>query len=164
MLCSNCGKNSARNYVKLREGKKVELVLCPERYKRLYPERDEGDFFTQFLGNTGIKKSKACPNCGTRLSDYRKTGLLGCADCYATFREELTPTVRYIQWEVRHVGKRPTSNAEEKYDFVRTLVRERDVLLAKLDEAAAEGQHALVLSIQEELDRINQKLNEEEEE
>lgn len=33
-----------------------------------------------------------CPVCGFKLEDYRRTGHLGCPDCYTVFARELDPT------------------------------------------------------------------------
>ena len=159
MLCSNCGKNTAKTYIRTSEGKEVKLLLCSDCYKKLYPE-EEGDFFTQFLGNTEGKQSKLCPNCGMRLADFKKTGLLGCAKCYDAFRGELISTVRFIQWEVRHDGKRPSEGAEEKYDLVRELVRERDGLNAELERANAERNFAKVSLLKKRLAAGNLKISE----
>ena len=33
-----------------------------------------------------------CPVCGFSIEDYRRTGHLGCPDCYTVFARELDPT------------------------------------------------------------------------
>lgn len=33
----------------------------------------------------------SCPVCGFSVEDYRRTGHLGCPDCYAVFARELNP-------------------------------------------------------------------------
>lgn len=164
MLCTNCGKRTAATYTRKTDGKEVKLFLCPACYEKLYPEKDAADFFTQFIGNTGGRRSKACPSCGTRLGDFRRTGLLGCADCYSAFREELIPTVRYIQWEVKHEGKSPEGVAEQKYDLVRDLVREQDAVKAELDNALLSGDLVLADRLELRIKEINRKIAHAEEE
>lgn len=159
MNCSNCGKNSAKTYVRTSEGKEIKLLLCPECYKKLY-SAEEGDFFTQFLGNTEGRQSKICPNCGMRLADFKKTGLLGCASCYGAFRKELISTVRYIQWEVKHDGKRPSEGAEERYDLVRKLIVERNSLRVELERALIAKDNAEVESLKEKIVSVNRKIKE----
>ncbi len=160
MLCTNCGKNPASVYHRKSEGKEITLSLCSDCYKKLYPEEDDGDFFTRFLGNANGRKSKTCPNCGLSFGEFRKTGLLGCAKCYETFRDELIPTIRYIQWEVRHEGKTPSADAEEKYDLVRELVREQDALRGELEKAVLAGDYGQVKKLKERLTLIKKQLNE----
>ena len=155
MLCENCGKNSAKQYVRKSDGKERTLYLCPACYNALYPAQDE-DFFTSFLGNVGAKKE--CPACGATLDDFRATGLLGCAYCYTAFREELTPTVRYIQGRIRHEGKEPDKEAQENYDDMRNLVREREVTKAELEHALQAEDYALAEEYKLRLREINSRL------
>lgn len=152
-LCTNCGKNPAGEYVKKSEGREYKLFLCSSCYASLYPDTGEDDFFTSFLGNVGAKKS--CPACGTTLDDFRGTGLLGCAYCYTAFREELTPTVKYIHGSIRHEGKCPDTGAAEKYE----LVREQEDAKKNLERALAEENYAAADRYRNELREINRKLN-----
>lgn len=156
MLCTNCGKNPAREYARKAGGKELKLLLCPACYESLYPASGEDDFFTSFLGNTGAKKS--CPACGTTLDSFRATGLLGCAYCYTAFREELTPTVKYIQGKIRHEGKAPDADAEEKYDLVRELVREQEEVKSNLERALQEQDYGTAELYKVRLKEINHKL------
>ncbi|NLJ70378.1 MAG: excinuclease ABC subunit B [Clostridiaceae bacterium] len=36
---------------------------------------------------TQIDKSIRCPACGQKYTDFRKTGLFGCPECYSTFHD-----------------------------------------------------------------------------
>jgi protein arginine kinase activator len=51
----------------------------------------------------------ACPGCGATLEDYRSTGRLGCALCYATFAGPLRDLLRRIHGAAVHTGSRPPS-------------------------------------------------------
>jgi protein arginine kinase activator len=51
---------------------------------------------------------KSCPTCHMRRSDFKKTGQFGCPDCYATFKEELSPLLKAMHRGDRHVGKVPS--------------------------------------------------------
>ena len=155
-LCTNCGRNPAKEYVRKSEGKELKLFLCPSCYEALYPDAGEDDFFTSFLGNVGAKKS--CPACGTTLDEFRSSGLLGCAYCYTAFREELTPTVKYIHGNIQHLGKFPDTDAEETYDAVRALVREQEEAKEKLERALAEEDYAAADRYRLELKEISRKL------
>lgn len=135
MICVNCGSDSAQLYKRTSGGREVTVCLCPACYRKMYPEGDAIDLFTQFLGNTGGRRSKACPSCGTTLGDFRKTGLLGCAECYDAFRDELLPSIRYIQRDAVHRGKQPDEFAGTKYDLVRALVEEQAKVKDELDRA-----------------------------
>lgn len=40
----------------------------------------------------GLDMMTRCPVCGFGVEDYRRTGHLGCPDCYRVFARELDPT------------------------------------------------------------------------
>lgn len=153
MLCVICGVNPASDYVKKSEGKEIRLCLCPECYQKLYGEK-RSDFFTSFAGATRGKKGRACPECGATFEDFHRTGLVGCAYCYTEFREELLPTVRFVQGKTEHEGARPKGEAAEKY----ALIREQEELKSALEKAIREGDYAAADYYTVCLKRINKKI------
>ena len=88
--------------------------------------------YLSFLGIDDTNERK-CPACGTALSEYSATGLVGCAHCYETFRKELMPSVRRIHGKTLHIGKRPLGDGK----FFE-LVEERNRLRAELERALKE--------------------------
>lgn len=53
--------------------------------------------------------SAACPRCGTTVAELGAPGgLMGCADCYERFREELTAALSRRTDRVAHLGLQPT--------------------------------------------------------
>nr|MBO4517651.1 hypothetical protein [Clostridia bacterium] len=71
---------------------------------------------------------KVCKKCGTYLSDYFQTGMLGCPDCYTAFRSEINETLRKIQKSTKHEGKIPSLSSVDKelYSEYRRLVAEKE--------------------------------------
>lgn len=53
-------------------------------------------------------KGRVCPACKLRQSDFKKTGRLGCPECYEAFEQELSPMLRAMHRRVQHVGKHPS--------------------------------------------------------
>lgn len=49
----------------------------------------------------------SCPRCHMRPADFKKTGRLGCPDCYEAFAVELGPLIKGMHRSERHVGKAP---------------------------------------------------------
>ena len=39
----------------------------------------------------------SCPVCGFKIDDYRRTGHLGCPDCYSVFARELAPAAVAVE-------------------------------------------------------------------
>lgn len=157
LLCANCGKSGAQVYTKRTAEGEKRLLLCPACYRALYGESAD-DFFTSFMGNVG-GDLRACPTCGATLKEFRRTGLLGCADCYRVFREEVAPTVRFIQGRLYHAGKSPSEGADEKYDEVRALAYEQEALRERLKTALAAGDATAARALRFRLDAINRELN-----
>ena len=105
-------------------------------------------------GNT----QKTCPNCGTTLEDFRRSGLLGCAECYSVFREEILSAVRHVQGKIRHTGKTPAAEAANKY----ALVIEQDQLYESLAQAFRDGRYPDAEKMQRRLKEIARVLHPEE--
>lgn len=134
MLCSHCQKNEATHTLEDEGGK--PLSLCDECFERLgaaagYFGSDPG-FLVTFL-QPKEDEGHACPVCGTALADYARTGLLGCAACYETFREQLRPTVRRIHGKTIHTGKHPLGDGK-----LYELLDERKRLRGELEQAVRE--------------------------
>ncbi len=143
MICSNCGKENATEYERTEGGKTTTVRLCAACYDLLF----------------GKSKERACPVCGATFSDYKRTGLVGCAECYAAFREELLPVIRRVQQgNDRHDGKAPSGLADAKYDRVRYLVDQQATLREMLAEAQRNGESRRAEKLREELSRINKEL------
>lgn len=107
MLCAMCGKEGAKAYIERTKGGQKSVSLCLDCYRKRY-----GKDAPARIG-TG---DRACPSCGRTLKEFKKTGLLGCADCYKAFREDLVPIVKFTQGRLRHTGKDPdlTLKGEEE--------------------------------------------------
>src|SRR5207245_9062239 len=47
--------------------------------------------------------SQKCPVCGFSHADFKKTGRLGCSECYVTFGEDLNTLLKAMQIGRAHV-------------------------------------------------------------
>ena len=89
---------------------------------------------------------KVCKKCGTYLSDYYRTGMLGCPHCYTAFKPEITKSILKIQKSARHEGKIPTLNSVDK-----ELYSEYKRLLAEKEAAVLDSRFSDVKKITDEL-------------
>ena len=150
MLCTNCKKREATHTVCGNDGE--EMHLCDGCFERLGGAAaylgDGPDFFVNFLPPEKDDALK-CPVCGTTLSDYTRTGLVGCAACYDTFREELMPVIRRIHGRTQHEGKRPLGSGKlfELFDRVvgAVLLNKADKRVQQYDKEQNARIHELVL-------------------
>lgn len=117
MVCESCGKNDATvSLTQISEGEVRKLSLCKECAAARNVGLNGPISLTDILFGLGSAVSEAesrpdtaCPNCHMRRSDYRKTSQLGCAVCYATFADDLTPVLRSMHNKLRHAGKVPAA-------------------------------------------------------
>ncbi|MBQ1966102.1 MAG: UvrB/UvrC motif-containing protein [Clostridia bacterium] len=131
MLCENCKKNTATTYFKQTvNGKTREVFLCSECAAKL----GLGDSFMNFsnfglgfnamselLGGSVAPSVSTCPTCGISLKEVSHSGMMGCADCYDTFRDYLRKLLPRISGNKVHTGKVPHASESEQVDDVASL-------------------------------------------
>lgn len=114
MLCQYCGRNPSVIRVKtIADGIPAEFSLCAECARKLgygnllifsgtgLDGAPEG-YFSEEGENSGTLR---CKCCGASFFDIIRSGSVGCAQCYRTFSEQLTPLIRRIHGSVSHRGK-----------------------------------------------------------
>lgn len=57
--------------------------------------------------NTATGAEVVCPDCGFTQADFKKTGRLGCSDCYDIFAEGLAGMLKTMHKGTVHRGKVP---------------------------------------------------------
>ncbi len=121
MQCDVCKKNKATVHLtQIGEGGKVHKVDLCETCAREKGVQDPTGFsladLLVGLGSGGEEtKVEApgirCPSCGFSQADFKKTGRLGCSECWNTFEEQLEPLLKAMHKGDRHVGKIPSRAA-----------------------------------------------------
>jgi protein arginine kinase activator len=54
-----------------------------------------------------VGSERACPQCGYTQADFKKSGRLGCAECYEVFSDGLDSVLKTMHKDIRHRGKMP---------------------------------------------------------
>ncbi|MGD0349836.1 MAG: UvrB/UvrC motif-containing protein [Verrucomicrobiota bacterium] len=64
-----------------------------------------------------------CPRCGFTQADFKKSGRLGCPECYHTFAEGLGGLLKTMHKGTRHAGKAPEAlrQSRDLSDRLKTL-------------------------------------------
>lgn len=117
MKCDLCESEATIHETTVRNGVKVERHLC-ERHAAeagivIKPSEQLGDLLKQVLQGPptpaqGAQRLPGCPVCRTTFTEFRKTGLLGCPECYHVFEAQLGPLLeRAHEGALRHAGKTP---------------------------------------------------------
>lgn len=103
-------------YTVVKEGRSEERHLCAEcaSEKGLAGQLGAAISSLSYLLDDIIKELAApeedgqelfCRACGLKLSQFRRTGRLGCAGCYQAFATLLRRMIRQVQGSGRHLGK-----------------------------------------------------------
>ena len=122
MLCQKCKKNEATaHYTEIINGKRQEMYLCSEcaAKQNMNVFGDLPSLFgSMFFGEPKHRRLatgsvRSCPKCGMTLEEIADSGMLGCAECYNAFSEELAPYLTRIHGRATHVGRIPKSAGGE---------------------------------------------------
>ena len=164
MLCEECNEREATYTVSVMMGDETTTRhLCAECMSRMNANIAAGNIKTllssilsAITGSpaeneaTPEDNSTACERCGTTLSQFRKSGRLGCPGCYQAFREQLQPMLLQIHGRVQHAGRRPLPSEEEQQ------VRSRhDELTQQLAQAVAMEDFETAAVLRDQLRAMN---------
>ena len=133
MMCQNCGKKEANfHYTQIINGEKKEIKLCSECAKQIGLDDFEmpmamdfsslfGDIFQQYEDTNLLTdfirpKELECENCHMTYEELLHTGKFGCAHCYDAFRDKISPILKSLHGNNKHVG-RIGSISKEKIQF-----------------------------------------------
>ena len=96
---------------------------------------------------------KICKACGTRLSTFYKTLMLGCPNCYKAFESEIIASAQKMHGATSHVGKTPKTGGVDK-DFI----MEYNDLLKEKEEAILKGDFLRVNELSQNINELAKEL------
>jgi len=117
MLCDICHKKQATVHLtEIVDEVMAELHLCEDCAKEKSIKMEQqfslgdliaglSDFSKQPEELDKVKL--VCNSCGMTYENFRKTGRLGCSDCYISFKRYLASLLKKIHGSSQHVGKSP---------------------------------------------------------
>jgi protein arginine kinase activator len=120
MKCEICGLRDAVIHIRqIQKSSVYELHICEEcaEEKGLVKEEESEISISNLL--SGLIDSKdapgaeetveACPRCGMKLSEFRKRGKLGCAECFQAFKRDVRSILSQMAGRTHHTGKLPST-------------------------------------------------------
>jgi protein arginine kinase activator len=119
MMCDICKESEAKVHLtQIVDGKMVKVDLCEGCAKEKGVSDPQGFSLADLLLGLGAAEElKAggsegsaqvrCPACGFTQADFKKTGRLGCAECYRVFEAGLNSLMKAMHKAEQHVGKVP---------------------------------------------------------
>lgn len=114
MDCEKCGEREASIHLtQVVDDQMNTFHLCDAcaATKGLEPGVQSGNaLLTDFLAQMGkgigaAPSTGECPFCGTTLADLKRTGRLGCPQCYEHFQQHLRGLLRKLHGGAQHAGK-----------------------------------------------------------
>ena len=160
MLCDRCGKKEATvRYEENINGEKKKINLCNECSKHLgilnmnFMDNMFMSFFDEPL-SIGVEKVKEhkCIKCGYTFSDYAKTGLLGCSECYNTFKDKLEPVLQKLHGKAYHIDiKEKNGKSQNKPN------NKLDNLKQKLKGCIEKEEYEKAAVIRDEIKKLEQR-------
>ena len=136
------------------ENKLVNLNLCEECAKAKGFNDPSGFAVADMLLGLGASQEIAeaagadlkCPRCGFSQADFKKSGRLGCPDCYKTFAEGLSGLLKTMHKGTRHAGKTPEAlrSTRENSDRLKQLQK-------KLTKAIDEENYEVAAALRDEI-------------
>lgn len=142
MLCESCHEKEATVHLtQVMDGSVKKLHLCEEcAAKSGFDAQGPMSITDILLGMGGAVQptesgtDRSCPRCHLRRSDFKKTGRLGCPDCYEAFAGELLPLIKGMHRSDQHKGKVPARDSAR----VRTSAELEELQKALADAVAGE--------------------------
>lgn len=127
MQCDYCENQATVHYTQIIEGASKKASLCekcateqgvtdPESF--LLDKKTSSSKKPAFLSPNvpasqfNVSKTGECPQCGFTFDDLKKTGRLGCNECYQFFRKEIQINLGNMHKGVKHKGRIPEGMVE----------------------------------------------------
>ncbi len=163
MLCCICKEKNATVHLTQITGEKMQKVDLCEECAKTKGVNDQTGFsladlllglgasqeLEQSAGGTEVK----CPQCGFTHADFKKSGRLGCSECYVTFSEGLGSLLKTMHKGTRHVGKVPESLRTR-----RDLSEQLTALQKKLNKAIEAEDFEQAAQLRDQIKQLNSRL------
>ena len=164
MLCCICKEKEATVHLTEIKGDKMQKVdLCEECAKSKGVNDPTGFSLADLLlglgasqeieqvaGGTEVK----CPRCGFSQADFKKSGRLGCPECYKTFSSGLETLLKSMHKGSRHIGKVPQALRQ-----TRDLSDRLKALQKRLSKAVEDENFEEAARLRDEIKQMNAKLD-----
>ncbi len=142
MICDVCKNSQATVFLtQIVDGKMQKVNLCEACSKEKGVTDPTGFALADLLLGLGAAQDmdraggvQKCPVCGFSQADFKKTGRLGCANCYDTFSEGLAPLLKGMHKGTIHIGKVPPRLLKTIEREARLKNLHRDLRKAVADE------------------------------
>jgi protein arginine kinase activator len=134
-LCEKCAEQKG-----LGEEEKIKDSPLSSFMSEMGTESDD-------TASVGKGSQVECETCKSKFSDFKKTGRLGCPECYNAFEDELSSLLRKIHGSHIHVGKGLKKESHE-VSPVETKIRD---LKKRLEESVSREEFEMAARLRDEI-------------
>jgi protein arginine kinase activator len=157
-LCESCREHDGVIRIAQSSGANTkELWLCERCSRRFGFERKPKSLYSAVadLASGLIDRSAAhrdahgtarCPRCSTTFAAIRRTGKVGCSECYVTFGERIGRVVLGLAGRADHTGKYP-----ERFSRYKRAFMDRERMRRSLDESLEREDYERAAKIRDSL-------------
>ncbi|HNQ74182.1 MAG TPA: UvrB/UvrC motif-containing protein [Verrucomicrobiota bacterium] len=159
MLCHICKEKTATVHLTQIAGDKLHKIdLCEACAKEKGVNDPAGFSLADLLLGLGASQeleqatgsaTVKCPKCGFTQGDFKKTGRLGCPQCYQTFASGLEMLIESTQKRTQHRGKVP-----ERLRAQRSFEMQQATLRKKLEAAIEAEDFELAAQLRDEIKQL----------
>jgi protein arginine kinase activator len=166
MLCHHCQKNEATlSYTEIKSGKTQIVLLCAAcavSQGLLTPLQaaitNLGELLNEALkelvSSSEGQPAPACPRCGLTLSQFKKSGKMGCPECYRAFSLQLDPLLNRIHQSGKHLGKPAPAETQASGRPVDNRKTRIDSLKTRLDRAVEKEEFELAACLRDQINSL----------
>jgi protein arginine kinase activator len=163
MQCSLCKEKPATVHLTQIVGDKMQkLDLCEDCAKAKGVNDPAGFALADLMLGLGASQEieqagggveTKCPRCGFSQTDFKKSGRLGCPECYRAFAEGLAGLLKTMHKGTRHTGKAPEAlrASRDNADRLKTLQK-------KLNKAVEAEDFEQAAALRDEIKQIGGRL------
>ena len=159
MNCDVCKSSEATVFLtQIVQGKMQKANLCEQCASSKGVTDPTGFALADLLAGIGTEQrqdvsstsqEKSCPKCGFTQSDFKKTGRLGCSQCFQIFGAGLESLLKAMHKGTRHVGKVPANAARSQ-----AALGELADLQSQLDTAILEERYEDAASLRDQIQKL----------
>lgn len=167
MQCDHCDNKATVFYTQIIDGISKKSSLCqscatkqgvtdPEGFllgskDAATPGKSSGPKAMPQMGmSAGKKAARCCPGCGFAFDDLKKTGRLGCSECYDFFREEIKTNLGGMHKGTTHTGRVPEGMLKA---FEQRQLLEQ--LQSDLNEAIDSEDYEKAAALRDEINKVS---------
>ena len=161
MQCCVCKEKPATVHLTQIVGEKMQKLDMCEECAKAKGVNDPTSFAmadlmlglgaSQELDPSAIGAELKCARCGFSQADFKKSGRLGCPECYQVFAEGLEGLLKTMHKGTRHTGKSPEALRQSRDNAERLKTLQK-----KLAKAVASEDFEQAAKVRDELKQLDE--------